>query len=47
MPQIKERVYSRLWVCKKIKIGKLNPLVFIGGPCALKVENIHLKCPQK
>ena len=23
---------------KKVKIGKFNPLVFIGGPCAIESE---------
>ena len=27
---------------KKVKIGKLNPLVFIGGPCAIESEKHSL-----
>ena len=27
---------------KKVKIGGNNPLVFIGGPCAIENESIHL-----
>ena len=48
MPQIKKREFTVGYgSVKKIKIGKLNPLVFIGGPCAIESREHSLKMSSK
>ena len=48
MPQIKKREFTvGNGSVKKIKIGKLNPLVFIGGPCAIESREHSLKMSSK
>ena len=48
MPKINHKEFSVGYgKVKKVKIGKHNPLVFIGGPCAIESRSHSLKMAAK